>query len=70
VGGSHTSGDEKTGVIIIVDKGNGIVDVFYFIFFAFNWGGIVLGKQLGTFTNPRIHTMEAELHTHRNQATT
>jgi hypothetical protein len=39
--------DEKTSVIIVVDKGEGIVDVFYFYFFAFNWGGVVLEKQLG-----------------------
>lgn len=38
---------KKTGVIIVVDKGSGVVDVFYFYFFAFNWGGVVLEKQLG-----------------------
>lgn len=41
------TGDERTGVIVLVDKGSGVVDVFYFYFFAFNWGGIVLEKQLG-----------------------
>jgi hypothetical protein len=41
-----TNGDQ-TGSIIVVEKGKGVVDVFYFIFFAFNFGGIVLGKNLG-----------------------
>jgi hypothetical protein len=39
--------EEKTSVVIVVDKGEGIVDAFYFYFFAFNWGGVVLEKQLG-----------------------
>lgn len=30
-----------------MEKGAGVVDVFYFYFWAFNWGGVVLGKQLG-----------------------
>ena len=44
------TGDEKTGVIVVVDKGSGVVDAFYFYFCAFNWGGVVLGKQLGKQT--------------------
>ena len=38
---------EKSGAIVVVDKGEGVVDAFYFYFFAFNWGGVVLEKQLG-----------------------
>lgn len=41
--------DHRTGANIVVHKGNGIVDIFYFIFFAFNYGGIVLGKNLGEY---------------------
>jgi hypothetical protein len=41
------TGNEKTSAIIIVDKGNGVIDVFYMYFWAFNWGGVVLGNQLG-----------------------
>jgi hypothetical protein len=34
-------------VVIVADKGNGIVDAFYMYFYAFNWGGIVLNQNLG-----------------------
>lgn len=34
-------------VVVVADKGNGIVDAFYFHFYAFNYGGITLGKVLG-----------------------
>ena len=36
-------------VIIVADKGNGIIDAFYFYFYAYNWGGIVnvVNKNLG-----------------------
>ena len=37
----------KTCVIIVAEKGNGIVDVFYVYFYAYNWGGEVLGHNLG-----------------------
>jgi hypothetical protein len=36
-------------VIVVVDKRAGVVDAFYFYFWAFNWGGVVLDKQLGGF---------------------
>ena len=41
-----TQGD-RTGVIVTVEKGNGVVDVFYFYFWAFAVGGVVLKEQLG-----------------------
>ena len=37
----------KTCVIIVAEKDDGIVDVFYVYFYAFNWGGKVLGQNLG-----------------------
>ncbi|KAJ4367962.1 hypothetical protein N0V86_009803 [Didymella sp. IMI 355093] len=39
-------GADRTGAIIIVEKGDGVVDVFYFMFWAFNYGGQVLGQNL------------------------
>jgi len=41
------TGDAKSCAVIVVDKGNGMVDAFYMYFYAFNWGGIVLDKNLG-----------------------
>jgi hypothetical protein len=61
-GTGEGDGDEgKTGVIVVVEKGDvdwsrkkegKVVDVFYFYFCSFNWGGVVLGNQLGTPTVP------------------
>ena len=45
----------KTCVIIVAEKDNGIVDVFYVYFYAFNWGGKVLGDNLGKFSSFVIH---------------
>lgn len=52
---NNGTGNERTGVIIIVDKGKGVVDVFYFVFWAFNWGGVVLQKQLGSFSPVQVY---------------
>jgi hypothetical protein len=38
-----------SNVVITVDKANGVVDAFYFYFFAFNWGGITLERIFGNF---------------------
>lgn len=38
---------DKTGVVVVMEKQDGVVDAFYFYFWAFNWGGVVLEKQLG-----------------------
>lgn len=37
----------KSCAVIVVDKGNGTVDAFYMYFYAFDFGGIVLGKNVG-----------------------
>lgn len=39
----------KTCVIIVAEKDNGVVDVFYVYFYAYNWGGKVIGDNLGEF---------------------
>ena len=41
------AGNAHTGAIIVVEKGKGVVDVFYFVFWAYNYGGDVLGNNLG-----------------------
>lgn len=47
--------DSHTGAIILVEKGNGVVDAFYFVFWAYNYGGDVLGQNLGTLTASTLH---------------
>ncbi|KAF2791963.1 hypothetical protein K505DRAFT_308528 [Melanomma pulvis-pyrius CBS 109.77] len=58
------TGDEKTSAIIVVEKGyldgkekGKVVDVFYFYFWSFNWGGVVLGNQLGDHVGDWEHNM-------------
>ncbi|KAF2445806.1 hypothetical protein P171DRAFT_386640 [Karstenula rhodostoma CBS 690.94] len=51
------TGDEKTSAVIVVDKGNGVVDAFYMYFWAFNWGGVVLGNQLGDHVGDWEHNL-------------
>ena len=34
---------------MVVEKGEGVVDAFFFYFSSFNWGGVVLENQLGGF---------------------
>ncbi|KAF2001306.1 hypothetical protein P154DRAFT_521706 [Amniculicola lignicola CBS 123094] len=52
-----STGPDKTAVIIVVDKGKGVVDAYYMYFFAFNWGGVVLEKQLGDHVGDWEHNM-------------
>ncbi|KAH7378320.1 hypothetical protein BKA66DRAFT_149445 [Pyrenochaeta sp. MPI-SDFR-AT-0127] len=51
------TGESKTGVVIVVDKGGGVVDAFYFYFYANNWGGVVLAKELGDHVGDWEHNM-------------
>jgi hypothetical protein len=41
--------DAKTGVIIVVEKDKGVVDAFYLYFYSYNYGGVVLGNELGDY---------------------
>jgi len=48
---SGGAGTSRTGAVIIVEKKRQVVDVFYFVFWAWNYGGVVLGRNLGTSTS-------------------
>lgn len=47
--------DGATSVAIIVnDRGNGELDAFYTYFYAFNWGGLFLDKDVGDHVGVRF----------------
>jgi hypothetical protein len=41
-----------TAAVIVVEKGDGIVDAFYMYFYSYNYGGEVLGMNFGTLSLP------------------
>lgn len=62
LGGVRPDSTGKTGgaissAVIVADKGNGLVDAFYFYFYAFDDGGIVLGMNLGNHIGDWEHNM-------------
>lgn len=54
---SRKTNNITSAVIITVDKGNGIVDAFYFYFYAFNDGTHVLGMEFGAHVGDWEHNM-------------
>jgi hypothetical protein len=51
------TGNAVTAAVIVADKGNGLVDAFYFYFNSFDYGGIVLGQNLGNHVGDWEHNM-------------
>ncbi|KAB8076361.1 hypothetical protein BDV29DRAFT_91188 [Aspergillus leporis] len=55
---------EKTGghsdapaVLVVIDKGNGIVDAFWFYFYSFNLGNVVLNVRFGNHVGDWEHCL-------------
>jgi len=56
--------DARTGgrsdapaILIVVDKGNGVVDAFWFYFYSYNLGNVVLNVRFGNHVGDWEHTM-------------
>lgn len=43
--------------VVVNDHGSGLVDVFYFYFYAFNWGGFYFGQAVDLHVGDWEHTM-------------
>ena len=45
--GSGKTNGATSCAVIVNDRGNGLVDAFYMYFYAYNWGGRILGQEVG-----------------------
>ena len=57
--GVKPDGNGKTNgatscAIIVNDHGSGLVDVFYMYFYAYNWGGVLLGQNVDDHVGVRM----------------
>ncbi|KAF4553183.1 Vps62-like protein 1 [Elsinoe fawcettii] len=55
--GSGSTGSATTSTVVVVDKGNGVVDAFYLYFFANNWGGTILNFNVGNHVGDWEHNV-------------
>jgi hypothetical protein len=49
--------EDVTNVVITYDHGDGTVDAFYMFFYAYDWGGSVLGQNVGNHVGDVEHMM-------------
>ncbi|PGH19050.1 hypothetical protein AJ79_00084 [Helicocarpus griseus UAMH5409] len=60
---THQQNNSKPGrskapaVLIVVDKGNGVVDAFWFYFYSFNLGNVVLNIRFGNHVGDWEHSL-------------
>lgn len=53
----NSTGDAVTSTIIVNDHGDGVVDVFYIYFWAYNYGGEYFGFNVGNHVGDWEHNM-------------
>lgn len=54
---SRKTNNATTCAIVTVDRGNNLMDAFYFYFFAYNQGNRVVGLEFGTHIGDWEHNM-------------
>ena len=55
----HTKGgrSDAPAVLVVVDKGDGIIDAFWFYFYSFNLGNVVLNVRFGNHVGDWEHSL-------------
>ena len=53
----HGGQSDAPAVLVTVDKGNGIVDAFWFFFYSYNLGNVVLNIRFGNHVGDWEHTL-------------
>lgn len=54
---SHGGHSDAPAVLVTVDKGDGIVDAFWFFFYSYNLGNLVFGVRFGNHIGDWEHTL-------------
>ena len=54
---SHGGHSDAPAVLLTVDKGNGVVDAFWFFFYSYNLGNVVLNIRFGNHIGDWEHTL-------------
>lgn len=54
---SGRTNEATTAAIIVNDHGDGVVDVFYMYFYAYNFGGVTFGVNVGNHVGDWEHNM-------------
>ncbi len=54
---SHGGHSDAPAVLLTIDKGNGIVDAFWFFFYSYNLGNIVFNVRFGNHIGDWEHTL-------------
>ncbi len=53
----HGGRSDAPAVLVVVDKGNGIVDAFWFFFYSYNLGNLVFNIRFGNHIGDWEHTL-------------
>ncbi|KAL8998998.1 MAG: hypothetical protein Q9188_005981 [Gyalolechia gomerana] len=53
----HGGRSDAPAVLVVIDKGNGIIDAFWFFFYSYNLGNLVFNVRFGNHVGDWEHTL-------------